>query len=60
MLDHLINENDLWSVFKKNKLNEKDVTFIKEMIKPSKPVTGSWTCKGREKEKSFLYEVRAL
>lgn len=59
MLDHLIKENNLLSVFERNNLHEKDLKFIDELIKPPKPVDGNWPCEGRGKDKSFLYEVRA-
>ena len=32
MLDHLIEANDLMKEMKKNRLEEKDITFIKELI----------------------------
>ena len=33
MLDHLIQENDLWPSFKEYNLNETDLIFIKELIR---------------------------
>ncbi|KAL0151868.1 hypothetical protein M9458_052873 [Cirrhinus mrigala] len=44
-------------VLKEHGLNDKDVTFIKELIEGAK--TSEWTHKGRDEEKSFLYEIVA-
>ena len=60
MLDYLIDDNNLWPQFKKNKLTQTDLTFIKELI--DNPLTedfssDNWPCHGRPIEKSFLYEV---
>ncbi|KAL1281474.1 hypothetical protein QQF64_000277 [Cirrhinus molitorella] len=44
-------------VLKEHGLDDKDVTFIKELIEGAK--TSEWTYKGRDKDKSFLYEIVA-
>ncbi|RXN35003.1 deoxynucleoside triphosphate triphosphohydrolase SAMHD1-like protein [Labeo rohita] len=44
-------------VLKEHGLDDKDVTFIKELIEGAK--TSEWTHKGRDEEKSFLYEIVA-
>ncbi|RXN31520.1 deoxynucleoside triphosphate triphosphohydrolase SAMHD1-like protein [Labeo rohita] len=44
-------------VLKKHGLDDKDVTFIKELIEGAK--TSEWTFKGRDEEKSFLFEIVA-
>ncbi|KAK2909492.1 hypothetical protein Q8A67_005329 [Cirrhinus molitorella] len=44
-------------VLKEHGLDDKDVSFIKELIEGAK--TSEWTYKGRDEEKSFLYEIVA-
>uniref|UniRef100_A0A9J7YS89 HD domain-containing protein n=1 Tax=Cyprinus carpio carpio TaxID=630221 RepID=A0A9J7YS89_CYPCA len=44
-------------VLKEHGLDDKDVTFIKELIEGAK--TSEWTYKGRDEDKSFLYEIVA-
>ncbi|XP_073697901.1 deoxynucleoside triphosphate triphosphohydrolase SAMHD1-like [Garra rufa] len=44
-------------MLKEHGLDDKDVTFIKELIEGAK--TSEWTYKGRDEEKSFLYEIVA-
>ncbi|KAL1281509.1 hypothetical protein QQF64_000312, partial [Cirrhinus molitorella] len=44
-------------VLKEHGLDDKDVSFIKELIEGAK--TPAWTYKGRDEEKSFLYEIVA-
>lgn len=44
-------------VLKEHGLNDKDVTFIKELIEGAK--TSEWTYEGRDEDKSFLYEIVA-
>ncbi|XP_073697908.1 deoxynucleoside triphosphate triphosphohydrolase SAMHD1-like [Garra rufa] len=44
-------------VLKEHGLDDKDVTFIKELIEGAK--TAEWTYKGRDEDKSFLYEIVA-
>ncbi|KAL1281473.1 hypothetical protein QQF64_000276 [Cirrhinus molitorella] len=44
-------------VLKEHGLDDKDVIFIKELIEGAK--TSEWTYKGRDEEKSFLYEIVA-
>uniref|UniRef100_A0A9J8CDE6 HD domain-containing protein n=1 Tax=Cyprinus carpio carpio TaxID=630221 RepID=A0A9J8CDE6_CYPCA len=44
-------------VLKEYGLDDKDVTFIKELIEGAK--TSEWTYEGRDEEKSFLYEIVA-
>ena len=57
MLHHLIEENDLKDDFEEYGLEfETDIRFIEEMIDSVRP-TEEWTYKGRDKEKSFLYDV---
>uniref|UniRef100_A0A3B4EVT3 HD/PDEase domain-containing protein n=1 Tax=Pundamilia nyererei TaxID=303518 RepID=A0A3B4EVT3_9CICH len=58
MFDHLVDDNKLTPVMNEYGLitegdNENDLVFIKEMIK------GSQLYKGRNNEKSFLYEIVA-
>ena len=57
MLDYLIKENGLEAEFDKYGLNGDDIKFIKELINPEEPTNGDWLYEGREKEKSFLYDV---
>ncbi|CAM4454371.1 unnamed protein product [Leuciscus chuanchicus] len=49
------NEN----VLKEHGLDEKDVTFIKELIEGAKDSVAEWTYEGRAEDKSFLYEIVA-
>ena len=64
MLDHLISANQ--SVKKgltDEGLDDKDIVFIKELINPYKSsfsAGGRWKHRGRDKDKSFLYEVGML
>ncbi|KAL1281479.1 hypothetical protein QQF64_000282 [Cirrhinus molitorella] len=44
-------------VLKEHGLDDKDVIFIKELIEGAK--TSEWTYKGRDEDKSFLYEIVA-
>uniref|UniRef100_A0A8C1KNK5 HD domain-containing protein n=1 Tax=Cyprinus carpio TaxID=7962 RepID=A0A8C1KNK5_CYPCA len=44
-------------VLKEHGLDDKDVTFIKELIEGAK--TSEWRFKGRDEDKSFLYEIVA-
>ncbi|KAL0151885.1 hypothetical protein M9458_052886, partial [Cirrhinus mrigala] len=44
-------------VLKEHGLDDKDVTFIKELIEGAK--TSVWSYEGRDEEKSFLYEIVA-
>ncbi|XP_016118757.1 deoxynucleoside triphosphate triphosphohydrolase SAMHD1-like, partial [Sinocyclocheilus grahami] len=44
-------------VLKEHGLDDKDATFIKELIEGAK--TSEWTYKGRDEDKSFLYEIVA-
>ena len=58
MLHHLLNENNLWSSFKENGLDDVDLIFINELIYgPHEELSVEWMCSGRPLEKSFLYEV---
>ena len=66
MLQHLIDDNNLWPQFESSKLTPTDLIFIKELIAgPLKPSIrlrqGSssrhWAYEGRSIDKSFLYEV---
>ncbi|XP_006813924.1 deoxynucleoside triphosphate triphosphohydrolase SAMHD1-like, partial [Saccoglossus kowalevskii] len=62
MFDYLIEDNNLMGVIKDYGLNEKDITFIKEQIAgPLQRQNNKTACpyRGREKEKSFLYEIVA-
>ncbi|CAM4454575.1 unnamed protein product [Leuciscus chuanchicus] len=49
------NEN----VLKEHGLDDKDVTFIKELIEGAKDSVAEWTYEGRAEDKSFLYEIVA-
>uniref|UniRef100_A0A672K0V8 HD domain-containing protein n=1 Tax=Sinocyclocheilus grahami TaxID=75366 RepID=A0A672K0V8_SINGR len=58
----LKDENE--DVLKKHGLDDKDATFIKELIEGAKTSevqtdTPAWTYKGRDEDKSFLYEIVA-
>ena len=58
MLHHLLNENNLWSSFKENGLDDVDLIFINELIyAPHEELSVEWMWNGRPLEKSFLYEV---
>ncbi|KAK7161021.1 hypothetical protein R3I94_003862 [Phoxinus phoxinus] len=46
-------------VLKEHGLDDKDVTFIKELIEGAKDSVAEWTYKGRAEDKSFLYEIVA-
>ncbi|XP_027132173.1 deoxynucleoside triphosphate triphosphohydrolase SAMHD1-like, partial [Larimichthys crocea] len=57
MFDHLVKSNKLEPLMEKYGLVlSEDLIFIKEMIEPKK-VTDPWPYRGREKNKSFLYEI---
>ncbi|KAG1974107.1 HD domain-containing metal-dependent phosphohydrolase family protein [Pimephales promelas] len=49
------NEN----VLKEHGLDDKDVTFIKELIEGAKVSDAEWSYEGRGEDKSFLYEIVA-
>ncbi|XP_030589222.1 LOW QUALITY PROTEIN: deoxynucleoside triphosphate triphosphohydrolase SAMHD1-like [Archocentrus centrarchus] len=58
MFDHLVKKNSLEQEMKDYGLElPTDLTFIQEMIKPEKSDGTEWPHKGRDKEKSFLYEI---
>ncbi|XP_070575481.1 deoxynucleoside triphosphate triphosphohydrolase SAMHD1-like [Ptychodera flava] len=62
MFDYLIEDNELLEIFSDHGLTQTDITFIKEQI--AGPLQGmnnkeEWPYKGRDKEKSFLYEIVA-
>lgn len=60
MLDHLIQENDLWPSFKEYNLNETDLIFIKELIRGCElDSKKQWLYKGRGQDKSYLYQIVA-
>lgn len=60
MFDYLIERNNLEDEFKRYKLDNRDIIFIKELIRrPFKTSSGDWPYKGRPREKAFLYEVRS-
>ncbi|XP_051742016.1 deoxynucleoside triphosphate triphosphohydrolase SAMHD1-like [Ctenopharyngodon idella] len=46
-------------VLKEHGLNDRDVIFIKELIEGAKDSAAEWTYKGRDEDKSFLYEIVA-
>ncbi|KAL1281477.1 hypothetical protein QQF64_000280 [Cirrhinus molitorella] len=46
------------NVLKQHGLDDKDVSFIKELIEGAK-TSAEWTYKGRDEDKSFLYEIVA-
>uniref|UniRef100_A0A672J5Z1 HD domain-containing protein n=1 Tax=Salarias fasciatus TaxID=181472 RepID=A0A672J5Z1_SALFA len=56
LFDHLVKEykleDEIIDEKKKIRLEKEDLTFIKEMINPTK-----WPFEGRGEEKSFLYEI---
>ncbi|XP_030589289.1 deoxynucleoside triphosphate triphosphohydrolase SAMHD1-like [Archocentrus centrarchus] len=58
MFDHLVKNNSLEQEMKDYGLElPTDLTFIQEMIKPEKSDGTKWPHKGRDKEKTFLYEI---
>ena len=71
MLEHLLNENNLLIEFEKYQLTKRDIDFIKELIlgyalelrryssytMTTSFVSESWCYRGRNRGKSFLYEV---
>ncbi|XP_062314410.1 deoxynucleoside triphosphate triphosphohydrolase SAMHD1 [Osmerus eperlanus] len=62
MFDHLVHKNELAEVMEQHGLVlPEDLDFIKEQIAgPTDKTTGaSWPYKGRQEEKSFLYEIVA-
>ncbi|XP_069608082.1 deoxynucleoside triphosphate triphosphohydrolase SAMHD1-like [Ranitomeya imitator] len=65
MLDHLINSNNLENVMEEYTLNLKDdLIFIKELMtglpqSKQNPESREWPYHGREKDKSFLYDIVA-
>uniref|UniRef100_A0A8W8MK04 HD domain-containing protein n=1 Tax=Magallana gigas TaxID=29159 RepID=A0A8W8MK04_MAGGI len=60
MFNRLVHANGLIAEFTKYKLDEKDMTFIREQIAgPSKTENREWPYEGRTKEKGFLYEIVA-
>uniref|UniRef100_A0A672J2R4 HD domain-containing protein n=1 Tax=Salarias fasciatus TaxID=181472 RepID=A0A672J2R4_SALFA len=58
LFDHLVKEYKLEDeiIDEKIRLEKEDLTFIKEMINPTK-VQDKWPFEGRGEEKSFLYEI---
>ncbi|XP_029974968.1 deoxynucleoside triphosphate triphosphohydrolase SAMHD1-like [Salarias fasciatus] len=60
LFDHLVKEykleDEIIDEKKKIRLEKEDLTFIKEMINPTK-VQDKWPFEGRGEEKSFLYEI---
>lgn len=63
MFDHLLKVNNLHADFKRYGLVDNDILFIKEQIgglsNVSSDGTSNWPYKGRNEDKSFLYEVVA-
>ena len=60
MFEYLLTDNQLKRAFEENKLFEKDITFIKEMIRSiSLDEAEVWPYVGRGPEKYFLYEIVA-
>lgn len=60
MFDHLIEANCLHAEFNRYGLNERDIVFIKELIRGPRNLTGAdWPYEGRTQEKGFLYEIVA-
>lgn len=58
MLEHLIKCNDLWPRLEQNGLSKDDLIFIRELIVGPIDISDTaWPYKGRDIEKSFLYEV---
>ena len=72
MLEHLICDNNLFPKFQKYGLEDRDIKFIKELILGVDievercsflyhddliSLSVRWTCTGRDRDKSFLYEV---
>ena len=63
MLDHLISANQSVKALIDKNLEDEDIVFIKELIDPDESsfsAGGSWNHRGRDKDKSFLYEVGML
>ena len=60
MFQHLVQANELEKVFERFGLYTRDLDFIAEQINgPLQEVpTNQWPYKGRNENKSFLYEVR--
>lgn len=66
MFDHLLEVNELCADFYQYGLDDNDILFIKEQIAGPKSLAevvsneaSSWPYKGRNEDKSFLYEVVA-
>eukprot|EP00053_Salpingoeca_punica_P014007 m.127146 g.127146 ORF g.127146 m.127146 type:complete len:533 (-) comp16355_c0_seq2:251-1849(-) len=68
MFDYMIETNNLRPLFEKRGLDDKDIIFIKEQIKgplrrssssSSSGHDGGWPYLGRDRTKSFLYEIVA-
>ena len=60
MFEYLLTDNKLKNSFEDNGLLEKDITFIKEMIRSiSLDEAEDWPYVGRGPEKYFLYEIVA-
>ncbi|KAM4738332.1 deoxynucleoside triphosphate triphosphohydrolase SAMHD1-like [Anableps anableps] len=62
MFDYLVNENNLEDEMRSNGLNlPNDLEFIKELIDPKNwdEDTKKWPFKGRDENKSFLYDIVA-
>lgn len=61
MFDHMVDSNDLVPVFEKYGLGPADRTFVKEQIRgPLRDTKNEWKYEGRDRSKSFLYEVHTL
>ncbi|XP_057187502.1 uncharacterized protein LOC130552866 isoform X1 [Triplophysa rosa] len=59
MFNCMLKKNPLMKVMKEYGLEQRDITFIKELIKGVNISGDEWTQKGRSEEKSFLYEIVA-
>ncbi|KAK7079542.1 SAM domain and HD [Halocaridina rubra] len=60
MFDYLIEENNLHEYFRMYNLHERDLLFIKELIRGPKIINGAtWPYEGRNRSKGFLYEIVA-
>ncbi len=56
-----LKETHLKDEFEKYLLDQKDLTFIEELIDPKKRTDEEdWPHEGRKENKSYLYEVRAI